>query len=211
MPGVGGDLQDHFYVRMAYRCAKPMTLNDVGNSVVRRTVAGIQYFLTHFGPARQQRHLCRRFSQTRKRPSRPISTARLQHLELPGARTAAACGRIPGRASASARCICAPTRAVTVADQEPRPGGGASRSSSTFSRRNTTFDALRAGMRLVRKITAQRAIAPLVAEEICLASVRTDRRLRGGDPRQRPVEPAPGRHPPYGHRRECGVRHSGSR
>ena len=32
MPAVGADLQDHFYVRLAFRCTKPITLNDVANN-----------------------------------------------------------------------------------------------------------------------------------------------------------------------------------
>ncbi len=31
MPGVGADLQDHFQVRMQYRCTEPITMNDVIN------------------------------------------------------------------------------------------------------------------------------------------------------------------------------------
>ena len=32
MPAVGADRQDHFYVRLAFRCTKPITLNDIANS-----------------------------------------------------------------------------------------------------------------------------------------------------------------------------------
>jgi len=50
MPGVGADLQDHFYVRTAFRCTQPITLNDVANSPVRKLLAGIQYVFLHKGP-----------------------------------------------------------------------------------------------------------------------------------------------------------------
>ena len=42
MPGVGNDLQDHFYVRLAYRCTQPMT-STISAKRLRRTAAGIQY------------------------------------------------------------------------------------------------------------------------------------------------------------------------
>src|SRR5436305_8881193 len=42
LPAVGADLQDHFYVRLAFRCTRPITPNDVGNSRWRRGAAGVQ-------------------------------------------------------------------------------------------------------------------------------------------------------------------------
>lgn len=50
LPGVGANLQDHFSVRCNYRCTKPITLNDIGNSFWRRVVAGAQYLLFRNGP-----------------------------------------------------------------------------------------------------------------------------------------------------------------
>jgi choline dehydrogenase-like flavoprotein len=49
-PGVGHDLQDHMQVRMVMRCAKPITLNDVVNSPVRKILAGMQYAAFRRGP-----------------------------------------------------------------------------------------------------------------------------------------------------------------
>jgi choline dehydrogenase len=49
-PGVGHDLQDHMQVRMVMRCAKPVTLNDVVNSPVRKILAGLQYAAFRRGP-----------------------------------------------------------------------------------------------------------------------------------------------------------------
>jgi choline dehydrogenase len=49
-PGVGHDLQDHMQVRVVMRCAKPITLNDVVNSPVRKILAGAQYAAFRRGP-----------------------------------------------------------------------------------------------------------------------------------------------------------------
>ncbi len=49
MPGVGSDLQDHFQVRMQFRCSQPITANDVINNWRHRYAAGISYFLTGKG------------------------------------------------------------------------------------------------------------------------------------------------------------------
>jgi choline dehydrogenase len=49
-PGVGHDLQDHMQVRMVMRCTKPITLNDVVNSPVRKVLAGLRYAVSRSGP-----------------------------------------------------------------------------------------------------------------------------------------------------------------
>ena len=49
-PGVGNDLQDHLQVRIVTRCAQKVTLNDVVNHPLRRTMAGVRYALSRSGP-----------------------------------------------------------------------------------------------------------------------------------------------------------------
>ena len=49
MPGVGAELQDHFQVRMQYRCTEPITMNDVINSWPRQVGAGLRYILFRKG------------------------------------------------------------------------------------------------------------------------------------------------------------------
>src|SRR5258708_38071992 len=42
-PGVGADLQDHFYVRTFWRCSKAITLNDDMMSLWRMALMGLRY------------------------------------------------------------------------------------------------------------------------------------------------------------------------
>jgi choline dehydrogenase len=49
-PGVGEDLQDHLQVRMVLKCAKPITINDEINSIMRRLGVGMRYALWRKGP-----------------------------------------------------------------------------------------------------------------------------------------------------------------
>lgn len=49
MPGVGADLQDHFQVRMQYRCTERITMNDVIHSWLHRVGAGLRYALLRKG------------------------------------------------------------------------------------------------------------------------------------------------------------------
>jgi choline dehydrogenase len=49
MPGVGANLQDHFQVRMQFRCTEPITMNDVVNNWRHRYGAGLRYMLSRKG------------------------------------------------------------------------------------------------------------------------------------------------------------------
>jgi choline dehydrogenase len=49
-PGVGNDLQDHMQVRIVMRCTRPITLNDVLNSPLRKAFAGLRYAAFRDGP-----------------------------------------------------------------------------------------------------------------------------------------------------------------
>jgi choline dehydrogenase len=49
-PGVGNDLQDHLQVRVVMRCRQAITLNDIVNHPLRRTMAGVQYAALRKGP-----------------------------------------------------------------------------------------------------------------------------------------------------------------
>ncbi len=50
IPAVGANLQDHFNVRLVFRCTKRITLNHVANSLPRRALAALQYGLLKSGP-----------------------------------------------------------------------------------------------------------------------------------------------------------------
>jgi choline dehydrogenase len=48
--GVGGNLQDHLQIRMAYKVAHTKTLNERANSLFGRIGMGLEYFLLRRGP-----------------------------------------------------------------------------------------------------------------------------------------------------------------
>lgn len=50
LPGVGANLRDHFYASLMFRCPKPITINDLANSPIRRIWAGMQYVFLKQGP-----------------------------------------------------------------------------------------------------------------------------------------------------------------
>jgi choline dehydrogenase len=49
LPGVGENLQDHLQARVIFRCAKPITTNDVLASRLRTLAMGVRYVLTQTG------------------------------------------------------------------------------------------------------------------------------------------------------------------
>src|SRR5712691_6104372 len=110
MPAVGADLQDHFYVRLAFRCTKPITLDDVANNPLRKMLAGVQYALFRPDPWRPTGSAL------------AVSRAAISASSVPTSSSISACGALPSAhgpgctrtrspALPSARCICAPTRA----------------------------------------------------------------------------------------------------
>lgn len=50
MPGVGAHLQDHFYVKFSYRSNQPITMNDFANSWVAKTLGALRFALFRSGP-----------------------------------------------------------------------------------------------------------------------------------------------------------------
>jgi choline dehydrogenase len=50
LPGVGGNLQDHYGAILTYRSRLPVTVNDLMQSRLRQLVAGLQYILFRKGP-----------------------------------------------------------------------------------------------------------------------------------------------------------------
>jgi len=49
LPGVGGNLQDHFNAALAYRCTKPITISDLLSSPLRQLAVGLRYILFRDG------------------------------------------------------------------------------------------------------------------------------------------------------------------
>ena len=61
---VGEDLQDHFGAAISYRCNRPISLNNVINDPIRRTLMGLNYILFRKGPMAGNAGLCSGFVRT---------------------------------------------------------------------------------------------------------------------------------------------------
>jgi choline dehydrogenase len=170
---VGADLQDHFYVRLAFRCTRPITLNDVANHPVRKLIAGLQYVLFKTGPLTSNGICAGGFARSDPRLDRPDiqlnfsvwsfaerSNRGVQPHPFPGFTISAVHLRPEARG--------------TVMLKSPDPLA-APAIRFNFLRGPGDVAALTAGMRLARKITTQPTLAPYVAEELLPgAQVNTD-------------------------------------
>ena len=161
---VGAQLQDHFYVRLAYRCTRPITLNDVGNSVWRRAAAGLQYWLFHSGPLASNGICAGGFAKSDPRLARPDIQINFSTWSF------------AGRDSKGVRPHPFPGFSVSAVHLRPEARGTVEIRSAdpaappairfNFLKSKSDLDALTAGMRLARRITEQPALRPYVAEEI---------------------------------------------
>jgi choline dehydrogenase len=70
-PGVGEGLQDHFYVRTVWKCARPITFNDDMKSLRGRIATGLRYALFRRGPLTVSAGYAGAFVRTRAELARP--------------------------------------------------------------------------------------------------------------------------------------------
>jgi choline dehydrogenase len=70
-PGVGEDLQDHFYCRTFWRCNRPITLNDAMRTPWGQARIGLRYLLRRRGPLTVSAGYAAAFVRTRPEVPRP--------------------------------------------------------------------------------------------------------------------------------------------
>jgi len=164
MPAVGANLQDHFSVRFQFRCTQPITLNDVANSFWRRSIAGAQYALFNTGPLSSNGIAAGAFARSDDRQERPDLQLNFTAWSFAGRDSKGVYPHPFSGFSVNAVHLCPDARG-SVSLKTPDP---ASPPAIRFNFLSTPSDlkATMAGMRLVRKISQQRALAPYVAAEV---------------------------------------------
>jgi len=85
LPGVGEDLQDHFYVRTVWRCTRPITFNDDMASWPRTLAIGLKYLFKRRGPLTVSAGYAGAFARTRAELSRPDVQFYFINFSLPKA------------------------------------------------------------------------------------------------------------------------------
>jgi len=176
MSEVGANLQDHFTVRFNYRCTKPITLNDIANSLWRRVAAGAQYALFRSGPLTSSGITAGGYVRSDDRLDRPDLQLSCCAFSYAGRdRGGAHPHPFPGFSIGVVHLRPAARGSVRIrsADAKAPP-----QISLQFLRAESDLGAMIAGSRWARRITAQPALAPYIAEEIFPgAAVDTDAEL----------------------------------
>jgi choline dehydrogenase len=164
IPAVGADLQDHFYVRLAFRCTKPITLNDIANSPVKKLVAGLQYVLFKKGPLTSNGICAGGFARSDPRLERPDIQLNFSVWSFAERNNRGVVPHpFPGFTISAVHLR--PDARGSVMLKSPDPLA-APAIRFNFLRTHYDLQALTAGMRLARSITTQAALAPYVAEEL---------------------------------------------
>jgi choline dehydrogenase len=184
MPGVGAHLHDHFNTYVAYRCAQPVTMNDLVNSLPRRILAGAQYALGRTGPLASMGLYVGALVRSDRRLERPDLQINMFAWAI---KERNRFGVVPQ-----------PFSAFGLSPVHLRPDGrGTVRLKSAdpldapeirfnFLKSSYDYEAIIHGMKICREIARQPALKPFVVEEILPgpgvtgdAELRADIRARG--------------------------------
>ena len=173
MPAVGTDLQDHFSARIHFRCTQPITFNDVVNSFWRRMAAGLQYVLFRQGPLSSNGTAAGGYARTDPRLARPDIQLNFTAWSFADRdRKGVIPHPFPGFSVNAVHLRPDARGDVKIKSADPKAAPAI-----RFNFLQTRYDikTLTAGMRMIRTISKQPALAPYVAEELVPGpSVQTD-------------------------------------
>jgi choline dehydrogenase len=184
MPGVGSHLHDHFNTYVAYRCAQPVTMNDLANSLTHRIKAAVQYAFGQTGPLASMGLYVGALIRSDKRLERPdlqinMFAWAIKERNRDGVvpQPFSAFGLSPVHLKPDGRGTVRLKSADPLAAPEIR---------FNFLKSPYDFQALIEGMRICREIARQPALKPFVVEEILPGSnvtseadLKADIRARG--------------------------------
>ena len=159
-PGIGADLQDHYQVRLQYRCTEPITMNDVVNSWHRRIGAGLRYVLQRKGMLTIGAGYAGAFLRTR--PELETPDVQVHFIIFSAETTGASLHPFPGFIASVCQLRPESRGFVRIKSSDPAaaPAIQPRYLTSRFDR-DTTLD----GMKLLRTIMGQKAMQHYIAEE----------------------------------------------
>jgi choline dehydrogenase len=164
VPAVGRHLQDHFYVRLAYRCTKPITMNELANSLPRKILAMARYVFFKDGPLAANGVTAGAFGRSDPRLERPDLQFNFSPFSYAfRGPNGAVAHDFPGFSLSAVHLR--PDARGTVMLKSPDPLT-APAIQFNFLQTQHDLQALTTGMRMARGFTKQPSLAPYVAEEI---------------------------------------------
>ncbi|MDO9413988.1 MAG: choline dehydrogenase [Pseudolabrys sp.] len=158
--GVGADLQDHFQVRMQYRCTEPITMNDFVNDWRQRIHGGLRYMTSRKGMLTIGAGYAGAFLRTR----RELETPDVQiHFILFSADSLGG-GLHPFPGFTASVCQLRPESRGTVRIKSRDPAAAPAIQPRYLSSQ-FDIDTILDGMKLQRTIMSQKAMQHYIAEE----------------------------------------------
>jgi len=170
IPGVGGGLQDHFYVRTVWKCTQRITINDAMGSLFGRIGMGLRYALLRRGPLTVSAGYAGAFVRSNPRVTRPDVQLYFINFSTDKMGT----GLHPFSAFTASM---SPLRPQSRGSVRIRSADPADAPEIHYNYLNTPEDQRTAvaGLKLVRRIMSAAAIKPYVLEEYAPgARVRSD-------------------------------------
>lgn len=185
LPGVGGNLHDHFNTYCTWRISKSITMNELHYSRPRRLLAGAQYLLYRGGPMSGNGLYVGAMVRSDKRLERPDIQLNISAWStIDRTRNGIISHPFPGFAISPVHLR--PEGRGTVRLKSPDPFAPPE-IRFNFLRSQYDMQALTAGMRLARQIAQQNVLRRLLVEETSPGpSVVTDEQL-ADDVRKRGV------------------------
>ena len=159
-PGVGEDLQDHFYCRTFWRCTRPITLNDDMLSLWRQAKIGLQYLLLRRGPLAVSAGYAAAFVRTRPEVSRP--DAQIYFINFSTAKRGGVLHPFSGFTLSVSQTQVESRGSVHIASPDPRVAPAIRYNYlDTANDRRVMVD----GLKLIRRIAATQPLRDYVAAE----------------------------------------------
>ncbi len=159
-PGVGADLQDHFQVRMQYRCTEPITMNDVVNSWHRRIHAGLRYMTSRKGVLTIGAGYAGAFLRTRAELETP--DVQIHFILFSAGSLGGNLHPFPGFTSSVCQLRPESRGFVRIKSRDP---AAAPAIQPRYLSTQSDIDTILAGIKLQRKIMSQKAMQHYIAEE----------------------------------------------
>ena len=164
LPGLGRNLQDHFQMRVIYRCARAISLNDDVRRLDRKVAFLLEYLLTRGGPMAVSAAQVGIFAKSRPE----FATPDLQYHFLPLSTDRPGLG-LKGLHDFSGMTNCVnhlrPDSRGTIEIRNPEPEEPPAILSNALSA-PADQDAIVAGLKLARRLASTQALGSLIDAEV---------------------------------------------
>ncbi|WP_226553961.1 GMC family oxidoreductase [Celeribacter naphthalenivorans] len=161
---VGANLHDHFYVQLMFRASQPVTMNDLAASKVKQAIQGLHYVLRRRGLLSTNGINAGGFVRTDPRMARPDMQINMNPWSVAErTRDGMRAHDFSGFTMSPVHLLPESRGTLTLKSSDPLAAP-----SINFNFLDTDYDmqAMIEGVRIVRQISQQPALAPFITEEI---------------------------------------------